>query len=64
MDQVVAQALTTYNQITTKPVIELVENVNGSASNPALEWSDRDPSHTFSRSRCCQRQRQRQRQIG
>lgn len=33
MDQVVAQALTTYNQITTKPVIELVENVNGSASN-------------------------------
>jgi len=33
MDQVVAQALTTYKQITTKPVIELVENVNGSASN-------------------------------
>ena len=33
MDQVVAQALTTYTQITTKPVIELVENLNGSASN-------------------------------
>ncbi|MEG3918409.1 UDP-galactopyranose mutase [Microcoleus sp. POL10_C6] len=33
MDQVVAQALTTYKQITTKPVIELVENVNASASN-------------------------------
>ncbi|MEG5015965.1 MULTISPECIES: UDP-galactopyranose mutase [unclassified Microcoleus] len=33
MDQVVAQALTTYTQITTKPMIELVENVNGSASN-------------------------------
>ena len=33
MDQVVAQALTTYTQITTKSVIELVENLNGSASN-------------------------------
>lgn len=33
MDQVVAQALTTYTQLTTKPMIELVENVNGSASN-------------------------------
>ncbi|MEG4028165.1 MULTISPECIES: UDP-galactopyranose mutase [unclassified Microcoleus] len=33
MDQVVAQALTTYKQITTKPVIELVENVNASVSN-------------------------------
>ncbi|MEG4854470.1 UDP-galactopyranose mutase [Microcoleus sp. B5-D4] len=33
MDQVVAQALTTYKQITTKPVIELVENVNGSTSH-------------------------------
>ncbi|MEG5026150.1 UDP-galactopyranose mutase [Microcoleus sp. AT8-B1] len=33
MDQVVAQALTTYTQLTTKPMIELIENVNGSASN-------------------------------
>jgi UDP-galactopyranose mutase len=33
MDQVVAQALTTYNQLTTKPVIQLAANVNGSASN-------------------------------
>ncbi|PSB39701.1 UDP-galactopyranose mutase, partial [filamentous cyanobacterium Phorm 6] len=33
MDQVVAQALTTYTQITTKPVIEFVENLNCSASN-------------------------------
>jgi UDP-galactopyranose mutase len=33
MDQVVAQALTTYNQLTTKPVVQLAANVNGSASN-------------------------------
>jgi UDP-galactopyranose mutase len=33
MDQVVAQALATYNQITTKPVVQLAANVNGSASN-------------------------------
>jgi UDP-galactopyranose mutase len=33
MDQVVAQALTTYNQLTTKPVIQLAANGNGSASN-------------------------------
>jgi UDP-galactopyranose mutase len=33
MDQVVAQALKTYTEITTKPVIQLAANVNGSASN-------------------------------
>jgi UDP-galactopyranose mutase len=33
MDQVVAQALTTYNQLTTKPVVQLAANVNDSASN-------------------------------
>ena len=33
MDQVVAQALTTYTQITTKPIVELAGNVSGSASN-------------------------------
>jgi UDP-galactopyranose mutase len=30
MDQVVAQALTIYNQLTTKPSIELIGNLNGS----------------------------------
>lgn len=33
MDQVVAQALTTYNQITVKPKIELLGNLNGSTQN-------------------------------
>jgi UDP-galactopyranose mutase len=33
MDQVVAQALTIYNQITTKPTIEVVGNVNGATEN-------------------------------
>jgi len=33
MDRVVAQALTTYTQITAKPVIELVANLKGDASN-------------------------------
>jgi len=33
MDQVVAQALTIYNQITTKPTIEVVGNLNGATEN-------------------------------
>lgn len=37
MDQVVAQALTTYNQITVKPQIELVGNLNGSTQNLSLD---------------------------
>ena len=36
MDQVVAQALTTYTQIITKPVIELAGHLNGSVSNLSL----------------------------
>ncbi|MEG4171568.1 MULTISPECIES: UDP-galactopyranose mutase [unclassified Microcoleus] len=48
MDQVVAQALTTYKQITTKPVIELVENVNGSASNVSTSNGVAHPPATTS----------------
>jgi UDP-galactopyranose mutase len=33
MDQVVAQALTIYNQLTTKPTIEVVGNLNGATEN-------------------------------
>jgi UDP-galactopyranose mutase len=46
MDQVVAQALTTYTRITAKPVIELVGNLNASASNSISSHQVEKPAAT------------------
>ncbi|HLO47817.1 MAG TPA: UDP-galactopyranose mutase [Kamptonema sp.] len=44
MDQVVAQALTTYNQINVKPKIELVGSLNGATQNFSLDGVSGQPT--------------------